>query len=178
MGATSRSIPTSKIWGEFILIFICVGSREYQFNRLLREVDRLVGNRKIDDKVFAQIGKSTYIPRNYSYIRFLDQDEFSEYQHQADLIISHGGTGALIGALKLGKQVIAVPRLEKFDEHIDNHQTEVAGILEKEGYLRSVIDINDLLSVINCSKSNPQFKIYQKPSNIITMIEEFIKYDL
>lgn len=43
-----------------------------------------------------------------------------------DILHLHGGIGALIGALEIGRQVIAVPRLAKYDEHIDDHQTQVA----------------------------------------------------
>lgn len=101
------------------MIFVCVGSREYQFNRLLREIDLLIDEGKITEEVFAQIGQSDYIPQNYSFKRFLSPDEFKKYQQEANIIISHAGTGALIGALKLGKKVIAVPRLAKYGEHMD-----------------------------------------------------------
>jgi len=90
---------------------------------LLKKLDELVADRTVKDKIVAQIAQSEYEPKNYEWYRFLDRDLFKQYQQDADLIISHGGTGALIGALKMGKQVIAVPRLVKYDEHIDDHQT-------------------------------------------------------
>ncbi|MCR5573159.1 MAG: glycosyl transferase, partial [Candidatus Saccharibacteria bacterium] len=86
------------------MIFVCVGSREYQFDRLLKELDHLVENGTIKERVIAQIANSSYIPINYEYVRFLDKAVFEKYQNEADLIISHGGTGALIGALKKRKQ--------------------------------------------------------------------------
>jgi len=157
------------------LIFVCVGSREYQFNRLLKKLDELVGQGEIEDEVFAQIGQSDYLPQNYEYKRFLSMDEFKEYQRKADLIISHGGTGALIGALKLGKQVIAVPRLARYGEHIDDHQTQVSGVLAEEGYLRCVMDMEDLIKEIRFLKENPISKVFDKPSNVINIIDEFIQ---
>lgn len=156
------------------MIFVCVGSRDYQFNRLLRELDKLVAKEKVTDQILAQIGQSEYEPKNYEWQRFIDRDDFKEYQNKADLIISHGGTGALIGALKLGKQVIAVPRLEKFGEHIDDHQTQISGILAKEGYLREVIDISRLGDTIALAFKDPIMKKYDKPSNVISIIERFI----
>ena len=117
------------------MIFVCVGSRDYQFNRLLKKLDELVESDEIKDTVIAQIGQSEYEPQHYEWHRFLDRDVFARYQREADLIISHGGTGALIGALKLEKQVIAVPRLAQFGEHIDDHQTQISGVLAEEGYL-------------------------------------------
>lgn len=157
------------------MIFVCVGSREYQFNRLLIELDRLVKEGLIEEDIYAQIGKSTYEPQYFKYTDFLSSDEFEKYQKKAELIISHGGTGALIGALKKGKCVIAVPRLAKFGEHIDDHQIEVASVLESEGYLISVIDIKELQSVINQMMSNPLIKRYEKNSEAIDIIRSFIK---
>lgn len=156
------------------MIFVTVGSREYQFNRLLKKIDELLENNEIKDEVFAQIGQSTYIPVNYKYRKFLHESEFKMYQQKADLIISHGGTGALISALKLGKQVIAVPRLAKYGEHIDDHQLQVASILHNEGYLINVTDLNNLKSAIDYLRINPINKKYNKPSKVINIIQNFI----
>lgn len=156
------------------MIFVTVGSREYQFNRLLKKIDELIENNEIKDEVFAQIGQSTYIPVNYKYRKFLQESEFKMYQQKADLIISHGGTGALISALKLGKQVIAVPRLAKYGEHIDDHQLQVASILHNEGYLINVTDLNNLKSAIDYLRINPINKKYNKPSKVINIIQNFI----
>lgn len=157
------------------MIFVCVGSREYQFNRLLKKLDELVENNLISDDIFAQIGQSQYEPRNFEFKRFISSHEFQQYQYEADLIISHGGTGALIGALKMDKKVIAVPRLAKYGEHIDDHQTQVAGVLEKEGYLKCVLDMEELLKVIVESKEGNLYKKYEKPSQVVSIIETFIE---
>lgn len=153
------------------MIFVCVGSRDYQFNRLLKALDELVESGKITDEIVAQIGSSEYEPKHYTWHRYLDQDVFKDYQQKAELIISHGGTGALVGALKMGKQVIAVPRLAQFGEHIDDHQTQVCGALTAEGYLRQVLDMQDLGAVIEQCKADPIVKKYDKPSNVLPMIQ-------
>ncbi len=153
------------------MIFVCVGSRDYQFNRLLKALDELVAEGKIDHEIVAQTGLSEYEPKHYTWHRYLDQDVFKDYQQKADLIISHGGTGALVGALKLGKQVIAVPRLARYGEHIDDHQTQVCGALAGEGYLRQVLDMEDLADVISLCKTDPIIKKYDKPSNVLPLIQ-------
>ena len=54
-----------------ILIFITVGSQKFQFDRLLKEIDRLVEEKQLNsEEVFAQIGYSTYEPCHYSYQKF------------------------------------------------------------------------------------------------------------
>ncbi|MCZ0717180.1 PssE/Cps14G family polysaccharide biosynthesis glycosyltransferase [Aerococcus kribbianus] len=156
------------------MIFVSLGSREYQFDRLLKKLDELVEDDVISEPIFAQIGQSTYTPQNYDYERFIDSDKFSNKQDQADLIISHGGTGALIGAIKKGKQVIAVPRLAKYGEHIDDHQTQVSSVLDEMGYLKSVQNMDQLGSVYLSMKENPISKKYDRPSNVLEIINEFI----
>ena len=157
------------------MIFVCAGSRGYQFDRLFREIDRLVEEAIITDTVFGQIGKSNYFPKNYRYSRYLDNNEFIRYQKEADIIVSHGGTGALISALKLGKQVVAVPRLKAYGEHIDDHQLQVSRALEETGYLRVVRDIKYLAEALRLAKEEPIRKIYARPSHVVDLIDEFIQ---
>ncbi len=135
----------------------------------------MLENGELKDTVFAQIGQSSYLPKHYKFKRFLSEDEFAEYQCKADLIISHGGTGALISALKLGKQVIAVPRLKKFGEHIDDHQIQVASLLADEGYLCCVLDVEKLLDCIKFFSSSPKMKHFNKESKIMQIIKGFIE---
>lgn len=156
------------------MIFVCIGSRDYQFNRLLKALDALVESGEIKEEIFAQIGQSEYEPAHYAWQRYLDAEDFRQRQMEADLIISHAGTGALVGALKLGKSVIAVPRYAKFGEHIDDHQHQIADVLSGEGYLYQVKDIADLGKTITLAREKPLTKKYDRPSYISSLIKEFI----
>ena len=156
------------------MIFICTGTQVYQFDRLLKKIDELIADGQICDEVFAQIGASTYLPKLYSYVKFQSSDEFYETQQKASLIISHGGTGALISSSKLGKNIIAVPRLACFNEHTDDHQLQIVKVLEQQGYLRAVYDIEDLGKTILEAIENPIFKPYKRESNILPLIRRFI----
>lgn len=160
------------------MIFVCTGTQVYQFNRLLKKLDDLVLDEVITEDLFAQIGASTYIPKYYNYKKFLSNDKFIEFTDKADIIISHGGTGALIGALKKGKNVIAVPRLKKFSEHIDNHQLQIVNVLEKEGYLRAVYDIDDLGKIVMEAKRDPIKKTYSRESYIKQILSDYISQNL
>lgn len=107
------------------MIFITLGSQKFQFNRLLKAVDDLVEKGIITDQILAQSGYSDYKPKNYNYIAFLDKENFERIEAKADIVITHGGTGAIIGALKKDKKVIAVPRLARYGEHVDDHQIQL-----------------------------------------------------
>lgn len=126
------------------MIFITLGSQKFQFDRLLAKVDELVENGIIKDEVFAQSGASTYIPKNYKYKNFLDKNEFSELTSKADVVITHGGTGAIIGAVKKGKKVIAVPRLKEFNEHVDDHQIQLLKEFSLMNIIEACFDLSEL----------------------------------
>ena len=156
------------------MIFVTVGSQKFQFNRLLIEIDRLIENRKITEEVFAQIGYSDYKPKNYKYKEFLDRDEFLKVMNKCNKVITHGGTGAIVGAVKQGKKVIAIPRLKKFGEHVDDHQLQIIKEFKKMNFIDSVYDINGLFEKINKLEN---FKINNYTTNtneIIKSIEAFI----
>lgn len=156
------------------MVFVCTGTQIFQFDRLIKKLDELAAAGEISDKIFAQIGAAEYLPENYEYKRFIDKDEFAEYQRQADMIISHGGTGALIGASKLGKNIIAVPRLAKYKEHVDDHQLQVVHALEQKGYVRAVYDINNLGKTIKEAAEKPITKAYRRRSIIIEVVSDYI----
>lgn len=126
------------------MIFITLGSQKFQFDRLLKAVDDLVERGIITEEVFAQSGYSTYEPKNYTFKQFLDREEFARYQQQADIVITHGGTGAIIGAVKKGKKVIAVPRLAKYGEHVDDHQLQLIEQFKEQNLILGLSDIQEL----------------------------------
>lgn len=106
------------------MIFVTLGSQKFQFDRLLRIMDQIAQDGTAHD-IFAQTGASTYTPAHFPYKPFLDADEYAAAMQRADIVITHGGTGAIIGAVKRGKKVIAVPRLARFGEHVDDHQLQI-----------------------------------------------------
>ncbi len=156
------------------MIFVTLGSQKFQFNRLLIEIDKLVESGSIDEEVFAQIGYSDYKPKNYKFKEFLNRDEFAEIMDKCDKVITHGGTGAIIGAVKRGKKVIAVPRLKKFEEHVDDHQLQIIDEFEKMGFISAVKDIENLQVTISNIDIIKVKKYVSNTDKIIKSISEFI----
>ena len=52
--------------------------------------------------------------------------ELEEATAAADVIISHAGVGSAVTALRSGKRPILVPREARYNEHVDDHQRQVA----------------------------------------------------
>lgn len=158
---------------NLLMIFITTGSQKFQFNRLLKKIDELISDGTITDKVFAQSGYSDYKPENYEYKDFLNRDEFAQKMGESDIVITHGGTGAIIGAVKKGKKVIAVPRLAKYGEHVDDHQLQ---LLAQFADMNIICSCNEIDKLGDCliSIENMNFREYQ--SNTMTIIEDIEAY--
>lgn len=131
------------------MIFITLGSQKFQFNRILKEVDRLIEEGVIKDSVFAQIGSSDYEPVNYPFKHFLSRDEFAKFQSECSIVITHGGTGAIIGALRKGKKVLAVPRLAKYGEHVDDHQLQLLHQFDEMHLIEACYEMEHLADAYN-----------------------------
>lgn len=157
-------------------IFITLGSQKFQFNRLLIAMDKLCEKKIVcGEDVFAQIGYSDYVPKNYSYNNFLDREEFSVEMSKADIVITHGGTGAIIGAVKKGKKVIAVPRLARYGEHVDDHQLQLVGQFKELNLICECDDVDKIDDALEIAKRSEYKKYVSNTKKIIDSIERYIE---
>lgn len=137
------------------MIFVTVGTHEQQFDRLIKEIDRLKENKLISEEIFIQTGFCNYIPKACDFQKFLSYDQMEEYIDRANLVITHGGPSTFMNVLKKGKKPVVVPRQKQYGEHVNDHQLEFAEAVKKRGYDIYVLkDINELLNVLNNSKND------------------------
>jgi UDP-N-acetylglucosamine transferase subunit ALG13 len=154
-------------------VFVTVGSQEFQFNRLLKSIDDFLVTNK-DFLFFGQIGSCTYLPKNFKFTSFISREDFCKRVSDADLIVTHAGTGAIIGALKKHKPVIAFARLSKYHEHVDNHQTEILATFIKKGYILGSTDTQDLGKLIILSSTFHFAPFVSNTQNFVEKIEQLI----
>lgn len=141
------------------MIFVSVGTHNEQFNRLLKEIDMLVEKNEVKGKVIAQIGYSDYKPKNYRYFRFTSWKNIINFNKKSDIVVTHGGAGNLILASHFNKTIVAVPRMKRYREHLNDHQVQLVKTLEKQGRVIAVYDMNDLGQAIKMAK---KFKLERK----------------
>lgn len=131
------------------MIFVTVGTHEQQFNRLIMEVDYLKERKLIQEEVFIQTGFSDYEPRYCQWKKFITNIEMNDYIEKARIVITHGGPSSFMSVLKIKKTPIVVPRLSKYEEHVNDHQSDfVKKVVDKYKNIIMVEDINNLLNVI------------------------------
>jgi UDP-N-acetylglucosamine transferase subunit ALG13 len=161
------------------MIFVTVGSRNYPFDRLFKKLDELYEEGVLTEEMYAQTGTSTYKPKHFKYKDFISEEEFCEKVKEADIVVSHGASGSIMKALNEGKKVIAVTRLEKYGEHINDHQIQNNVAFGSNGYV--LVADNELTSLGECFQ-----KIYDgtdglrkwennDPLHIVHMIDDFIQ---
>ena len=155
------------------MIFISLGSQKFQMNRLLKAVDEKVENGAIRDEVFAQIGHSDYKPIYYEYTQFLTREEINNRLDKADIVISHGGTGIIVNSIKRSKKVIAVARLNKYGEHVDDHQIQIVSQFSQATLILACDDCSKIDMFIDKAKRHT-FDTYT--SNTETILKDLQTY--
>lgn len=157
------------------MIFVVLGTQKFQMNRLLKEIDALVVSKQIEEEVFAQIGNSDYLPQNYGYERFLSPNVFAEKIAECRILIAHSGVGTIMAGIKLKKPTIVYPRLEKYGEHVDDHQCEIAEAFSQQNYVLYCREQDSLVDLIQKCELH-QFSDYiSHKEDIISRIDDFIK---
>lgn len=157
------------------MIFITLGSQKFQFDRLLKKLDEMKAAGVITDEIFAQTGFSTYQPEHFKTQDFMDRDTFAAHMAQADMVITHAGTGAIIGAVKQGKKVIAVPRLSKYGEHVDDHQLQIVEQFTDMNLLEPCWDVEELANVYQTAIDKTYPPYVSNTHTILADIEKFLQ---
>ncbi|MBD2105159.1 sugar transferase [Leptolyngbya sp. FACHB-261] len=117
------------------MILVTVGTEQYPFNALMDWVNLLIRNGFIDqnEEVVVQYGCSTKLPDQVKVFKLLPESAFKTLVDQARLIIAHCGEGTALLLEASGKPYVLVPRTQRFGEHVDDHQLELADALEQQG---------------------------------------------
>ncbi|MDR3189825.1 MAG: beta(1,3)galactosyltransferase EpsH [Lactobacillaceae bacterium] len=155
------------------MIFITLGSQKFQFNRLLADVDTVMDQMQLD--VIVQAGASTYQARNFGVTPFMAPREYQQNVLQADVIITHGGAGTIVNALKLGKRVIAMPRLAQYGEHVDDHQIQIIEAFTNQNLILSATNAKELSQALQDIQTHQFATFISNTPNFIDQLKTVIK---
>ena len=118
------------------MILVTVGTEKFSFNRLMTWIDDLIQKNLLQpnqEEIVIQYGSCTITPKGANNFSVLPSHQFEEIVKQARLIIAHCGEGTLDLLANINKPFILVPRSGKYQEHVDDHQIELAEELAKQG---------------------------------------------
>lgn len=122
-----RNLPETPGQGTFL----GVGMHPYPFDRLIQQVDDAVGRRILPQPVVAQVGPSAYRPRHFEADAWMPPSAIEQAIKTSRYIVTHGGTGLISAALRVGRRPLVLPRSGDLREHFDNHQEELVSALHE-----------------------------------------------
>lgn len=156
------------------MILVTLGTQKQQFTRLLDMIE----NSKIKDKIIVQAGYTKYKSKKMEIFDFIDYQQMNDLIENADVIITHAGTGSIVTPLKRNKKVIAMARLKKYKEHVDDHQEQIVNIFSEVGYIEKIDDSSNLDEVINKIKNKEMNKFISNSNIFIDEIKKIIDEQL
>jgi UDP-N-acetylglucosamine transferase subunit ALG13 len=128
------------------VILVSVGTHFQRFERLVASMDELAA--RSPETVIIQTGFTPYRPAHAQWFPFKERAEMEALIRQARVLVTHGGAGSLITGLRLGTPIVAVPRLRRYGEHVDDHQVELIEALARQGKIVAVYDLAGLADAI------------------------------
>ncbi len=156
------------------MIFVTLGTQKFQMNRLVKAIDELSEKGVVSEDFLIQTGASTYKPKHCKYVDFMDTKEYAENIRKCSLLITHAGVGTIITGKNANKPVIVVPRLNKYGEHVDDHQREIAEAFSNKNCVLCCEDTDKLGEYIEKAR-NYDFQPYEvKGGNVEEIIMNFM----
>ena len=130
------------------MIFVTFGNVPLPFTRLAAEVERVACI--LEEEVFVQQGHTHFSFSRARAVPFVDSETMQRSLAEASIVVTHGGWGTLVEALKMGKKIVAVPR--RLGTEHNHSQEELVHALEECGYLLGVYKIERLLPAIEAAR--------------------------
>lgn len=156
------------------MILVLLGTFHIEFPRPLIEIERLVKAGKLNEEVIVQNGYTNFASPYFTLKPFMQSEDLDKLYQDARLIITHAGTGSIIKGVKMGKKVIAIARLFKLGEHIDDHQLEILTEFVKMGYIFPWNENDSLEQVLTDIKDFKPNTYVSKKGDMISYLKKYI----
>ncbi len=112
-------------------LFVTLGTiYPYRFDAL---VDAILHTGLADSRTVWQLGTTTRQGLPGEAVSQMGAAEFEDCARAADVVVTHAGVGTIMHLLEMGILPIVVPRRAKRNEHIDDHQAQIASLLDTRG---------------------------------------------
>jgi len=130
------------------MIFVVLGTWEMPFVRPLREIEQAIRDGCLTESVVVQSGNTSFASDQMEMVPFFSQPDLEGMYERASFVICQAGVGSIMLGLRKSKKIISIARLEKYDEHIDDHQLEILDVFAKSGAVLPWAGSGDLPQVI------------------------------
>ncbi len=151
------------------LVLATVGAT-LPFDRMTGGVVDLARSGAITEEVILQTGIGSKAAAEAERVRAFPALSFEEMKailRDADIVVTHGGTGSLITALREGCRVVAMPRQFARGEHYDDHQFEITTAFADRGLIEVAVEQDDLGPAIERARQKVPPMATTDPSALI-----------
>ncbi|MEZ8186314.1 glycosyltransferase [Shewanella sp. 5S214] len=167
-------------------IFITVGA-QLPFSRLINIFDNDDFSKILNIK--AQVGNDFNIYKNIETFRFLNESEYNDLIHWADIVVSHAGMGTIITCLEYDKPLLVLGRLADLNEHRNDHQTDTMSSFKDKfhnikvffneesfvSFFSEVIKCSDFRILFSKGDAVSDFNSKSLDNNLSRFISDYIK---
>ncbi len=155
-------------------IFATVGT-VMAFDRMVENLDELKQSGVITEEIFAQVGESDISPSTMTTAQTLVQEQLIDHLRESRIAVVHGGSGSMLGAIREGCIVIAMPRQHALGEHYDDHQFELVGAFREMDLVIEARNLEELSAAIVKARTMQPRMIEIDPNSYAGFIRDFIK---
>lgn len=142
------------IMDQSIKLFVTVGTQMFPFGRLINALNELVDKGLYKpEEIVMQATVYPVIPK-FTHYTVIPMEDFNHLLDTAEVIITHSGENTIIATMERHRPFLIVPRLKENGEHVDDHQLEIASIMEEKYDAIVVKDISKLPEAIEKAKTH------------------------
>lgn len=127
----SEKKPASLTCPDELTIFVTLGTiKPYEFDAM---IDAILNTGLCNGNTVWQLGSTR---RENLPGRVLAQTSAAEFAHlcsSSDVVVTHSGVGTILNLLESGVHPVVVPRRKQRNEHVDDHQLQIARLVADLG---------------------------------------------
>jgi UDP-N-acetylglucosamine transferase subunit ALG13 len=155
------------------VIYVTLGTHEQPFTRAL---DVIAEAAALDDLV-VQHGhtKPIDLGGGVEWRAFVRYGEATKFMEDSSAVVSHAGVGCLMSAIAAGHVPVALPRLRRYGEHVDDHQMQIAERLSTDGLAIICHSSEEFPSALQIARSSRQPNVRRATlvNEIARVVREF-----
>lgn len=127
--ASENNLPVPS--REEIRIFVTLGTiKPYRFDAA---VDALLATGLCNEKTVWQLGASSRTDLPGRTLEQTTAREFEQLCLSSDVVVTHSGVGTILNLLEAGIHPVVLPRRKRRNEHVDDHQLQIAELVDALG---------------------------------------------
>lgn len=141
-------------------LFVPLGTQKFPFGRLIEALNDLVRKGVYAPEDIIMQSSMYPVEPLFKHVGLIPSDEFDNYMREAEVVITHSGVNSIISCMNLGKPLLVAPRREEYGEHVDDHQVEIARLMQDKYDVLVLFDFENLEVRIEQAKVH-KYKVWE-----------------